>query len=423
MRVLSTGRAVVPHVTATSPATSRDPAPAESRWRTTWSERENDRRRRAYDAETAAWLRRHDQLVRLQIEAASFLGCTQPRTGLPVDLADDEVVYRVLPTAELVEAEARHVTGLPAPGLAGAATGPDRTDRALPRGVRTVDTGMAVVTNHRVAFGGREQRREWAYPDLVGPAHHPHAPLTLLHRTDGGRLAGLLVPDTAAANFRFYLTLAFATATGCRAAVAAQVDDLLDAHRQARPVPPPLVVPAHAPLVARRPDRRVATVTALATLAFGTLTAGAVDAGPTGPTYRAQVGGSAAVDAAPRPLELTAPPIPGEPAGGGTAAPVTGEPAPRATGGAGRHRSTRPTPPASRRVPVPPAIAAPTPAPPTIAPPPTTAPAPTTAPPAAPSAPPTTAPPSPDPGNLLTLCLDPLELPLLDPLLCPTPSP
>ncbi|MDO3700979.1 hypothetical protein Q3W71_04710 [Micromonospora sp. C28SCA-DRY-2] len=412
-------------MTATSPATIRDAAPAEARWRTTWSERENDRRRRAYDAETAAWLRRHDQLVRLQIEAASFLGCTQPRTGLPVDLADDEVVYRVLPTAELVEAEARHVAGLPTPGLAGAATGPDGADRALPRGVRSVDAGMAVVTNHRVAFAGRAHRREWTYPDLVGPAHHPDAPLTLLHRTDGGRLAGLLVPATAAVNFRFYLTLAFATAGGRRATLAAEVDDLLDAHRRARPVPPPVAEPAHAPLTARRPDRRVAAATVLATLAFGTLTAGGFDAEQPGPTYRAQVGGSAAADAASTPLELVAPPIPGEPADGGAAAPVTGEPAPRATGGAGRHRSTRPTAPASRRPSVPPAIAAPAPAPPTVAPPPTSAPAPTTAPPVAPttrpSTPPTTAPASSDPGSLLTLCLDPLQLPLLDPLLCPSP--
>ncbi|MFU8876499.1 hypothetical protein ACNAVT_31955, partial [Micromonospora sp. SL4-19] len=66
-----------------------------------------------YDTEIEGWHRRHDELIRLRIEVAGFLGCTQPRTGLPVNLADDEVVYRVLPTVELVEAKARHVAGLP----------------------------------------------------------------------------------------------------------------------------------------------------------------------------------------------------------------------------------------------------------------------------------------------------------------------
>ncbi|MBM0240566.1 hypothetical protein JNW88_32120, partial [Micromonospora sp. ATA32] len=115
---------------------------AQRRWRIAWAERENERRRRAYDAESEAWHRHNDQLIRLRIEAAGFLGCTQPRTDLPVDLDDDEVVYRVLPAAELVEAEARHVSGLPTPGLTVAAASLDAPGHALPRGVRVVDAGM-----------------------------------------------------------------------------------------------------------------------------------------------------------------------------------------------------------------------------------------------------------------------------------------
>ena len=89
---------------------------ASAPWRIAWAERENERRQRAYRDATDAWLRRDDHLARLRIEAASFLGCTQPRTGLPVQLDDDELVFRVLPVAELVEAEARHIPGLPTPG-------------------------------------------------------------------------------------------------------------------------------------------------------------------------------------------------------------------------------------------------------------------------------------------------------------------
>ncbi|WP_157744385.1 hypothetical protein [Micromonospora viridifaciens] len=236
-------------------------------------ERENDRRHRAYDTEVEAWHRRHDELTRLRIEAAGFLGCMQPRTGLPVHLDDDEVVYRVLPAVELVEAKARHVAGLPAPGLTVAAACVGAPARALRGGLQVVDA-VAVVTSHRVAFAGRERRREWRYADMVGLAHHPDVPLTLLHTTQGRRLPGLLVPAAITVNFRFYLTLAFAAAIGQRAAVVAQIDALLDAHRRALPVPPPLAEADDARRPPRRPDRLVAAGTALVAFAFATLSAG-----------------------------------------------------------------------------------------------------------------------------------------------------
>ncbi|MER6594975.1 hypothetical protein ABT214_24635, partial [Micromonospora purpureochromogenes] len=215
-------------MTAHSPTTMPARAP---RWRVTWAERENGRRRRAFDSATAAWHRRNDHLVRLRIEAAGFHGYAHPWDSLPMDLGRDEVVYRVLPTAELAEAGARHIAGLPAPELTVTAPGAHPPRRGLPTGLRVVDAGMAVVTNHRVVFSGGASCREWTYVDMVGPAHHPDVPLTLLHTADGGPLAGLRVPANAAVNFRFYLTLAFAAATGQRAAVAAQVDALLAGHR------------------------------------------------------------------------------------------------------------------------------------------------------------------------------------------------
>ncbi|MCX5069443.1 hypothetical protein OOJ91_26710 [Micromonospora lupini] len=253
---------------------------APSSWRLAWAERENDRRRRAYRDATAAWRRRQDHLVRLRIEAAGFLGCTQPRTGLPVDLDDDELVFRVVPVAELVEAEARHVAGLPTPGGCALA---ETADAALPAGLRVVDSGMAVVTSHRVAFAGREHRREWRYADLRGAAHHPDVPVTLLH--DSARLCGLRVPASTAVNFRFYLTLA---ATEDRAAVTAQVDALLAAHQATPPVPLSPVAPVDAPLTAVRPDRRALAVATVATVVFATLGPGAVGSPDVGPVRRAE---------------------------------------------------------------------------------------------------------------------------------------
>ena len=146
---------------------------------------------------------------------------------------------------------------------------------------------MAVVTSRRVAFGGREHRREWRYADLVGPAHHPDVPVTLL--PDRGRLQGLLVPANAVVNFRFYLTLA---AADDRGAVIAQVDELLAAHRAAPPAPLPLVDPDDAPLTAVRPDRRALGAAAVAAVVFVTLGPGALGPGawgPRGPVPSAEV--------------------------------------------------------------------------------------------------------------------------------------
>ncbi|MGC4755903.1 hypothetical protein ACLQ3E_06825 [Micromonospora trifolii] len=395
-------------------------------WRIAWAERENERRQRAYRDATDAWRRRDDHLARLRIEAASFLGCTQPRTGLPVDLDDDELVFRVLPVATLVEAEARHIPGLPRPG--GFCSFAEASSEALPAGLRVVDTGMAVVTSHRVAFGGREHRREWRYAELVGPAHHPDVPVTLL--PDRGRLQGLLVPANASVNFRFYLTLA---AAGDRAAVIAQVDELLAAHRADQPAPLLLVDPDDAPLTAVRPDRRALGAAAVAAVVFVTLGPGALGpgaSGPGGPVPSAEI---VALDV---------------PRAGAVLVPI-GPVAPRSRVGSADSAVWSPPNVSSVR---PPAVstvaeaavvvALPPASPPAVVPTPsatpvsTPGPVPTTDPPvsalptppvaqASPTPTPTvtaTATPSPDPG-LLAICLDPLQLPVLDPLLCPSPAP
>ncbi|MFI6064658.1 hypothetical protein ACIA47_05235 [Micromonospora sp. NPDC051227] len=396
-------------------------------WRIAWAERENERRQRAYRDATDAWRHRDDHLARLRIEAASFLGCTQPRTGLPVELDDDELVFRVLPVAQLVEAEARHIPGLPRPG--GFCSFAEASSEAVPAGLRVVDTGMAVVTSRRVAFGGVEHRREWRYDDLVGPAHHPDVPVTLL--PDRSRLSGLLVPAGAVVNFRFYLTLA---AADDRAAVVALVDALLAAHQAARPAPLVLVQPDDAPLTAVRPDRRALGAAAVAAVVFVTLGPGALGPGawgPRGPVPSAEI---VALDA-PRtgvvlvPIGPVGPVVPRSRVGSADSAvwsppnvPVVRPSAVSTVAEAAVVVALPPTA-APSVVPSPSASSVPTPWP-----------VPTTSPPvsalptspvvsASPTSSPTvTATPTPDPG-LLAICLAPLQLPLLDPLLCPTPAP
>ncbi|MGC5306643.1 hypothetical protein [Micromonospora zamorensis] len=399
---------------------------ASAPWRIAWTERENERRQRAYRDATDAWLRRDDHLARLRIEAVSFLGCTQPRTGLPVELDDDELVFRVLPVAELVEAEARHIPGLPTPGGSCAFT--EVSGEALPAGLRIVDTGIAVVTSHRVAFAGRERRREWRYADLVGPAHHPDVPVTLL--PDHSRLAGLLVPANAVVNFRFYLTLAVADD---RATVTAQVDALLAAHRAARPSPSVLVSPDEAPLTAVRPDRRALGAAAVAAVVFATMGPGALGPGAlgpgavgprvlrseqVGPVQRAEIVALEAALISVRPVGPVAPKArTGSVSGAAQSRPEAAPPIRPVVVSAvvGPSVALAPPPVVTPSVaPAPSASAVPTPAPvPTTGPPTPTPPAVSIS--ATPSATPSPA--------LLKVWLDPLQLPLLDPLLCPSPAP
>ncbi|WP_052744827.1 hypothetical protein [Micromonospora sp. HK10] len=408
------------------------------RWQAGWARCENERRQRAYEIAAEAWQRRADQLDRLRIEAAAFLGCTQPRAGLPVHLDDDEVVYRVLPSADLVEAQARHLTGLPSPTLTVATAPVDAPGRPLPAGLRVVDTGMAVVTNLRVAFAGSTIRREWWHADLRGPGHHPTAPLTLLHTSDGRAPAGLRVPAGAAVNFRFYLTLAVATATGRRALIAPQLDALVAAHDDARPAAPARVTPEDAPAPLVRPERLVAAAAVAVAVAIGSLTAGTLDA-PAALPYRTGSAVSGSPDrpagGSPAPLTVTGaadsghpgagtePPRPTgttPPTGGGAATGTTGTSArpagtsfrPVGRGDAAGTTGTGRTVAVSGEPAAQPAAASPRPARTAPA---TPAPAPTSPPVTAPA--PSDSPPSPDPGT--AACLLPLRLPVVGPLLCP----
>ncbi|MFI7511068.1 hypothetical protein ACIBSS_30040 [Micromonospora aurantiaca] len=270
--------------------------------RLAWARRENERRRQAYETAARTWRRRADHLDRLSMEAAGFHGCPLPGTALPVPLDDGEVVYRILPTVDLVEATARHLPGLPVPGrtLAGCL---DPSHGPLPAGLRVVDSGTAVVTDRRVAFAGQNARRDWPLRDVRGLGHHPDRPVTLLH--DGGAPAGLRVPAPGAANTRFYLTLAHAGATGTRQAVIEDVEALRSAHRAARPRPPRPLGPWDAPADRALPQRLAAAGVAAAAVLLGVTSAGTwtATAGQTDPAH-----GQATA-----PATTAAPPAPGVP--------------------------------------------------------------------------------------------------------------
>ncbi|MFI7305927.1 hypothetical protein ACIBM8_22155 [Micromonospora aurantiaca] len=296
--------------------------------RLAWARRENERRRQAYEAAARTWRRRADHLDRLSMEAAGFRGCPLPGTALPVPLDDGEVVYRILPTVDLVEATARHLPGLPVPGraLAGCL---DPADGPLPAGLRVVDSGAAVVTDRRVAFAGPDARRDWPLRDLRGLGHHPDRPVTLLHDADGGAPAGLRMPAPGAANARFYLTLAHADATGTREAFVEDVEALRSAHRAARPRPYRPLGPWDAPADRALPQRLAAAGVAAVAVLLGVTSAGTwtATAGQTDPAH-----GQATA-----PATTAAPPAPGVP-------PVTNPvdpPSPTV-------RPTRPAPPPKR---------------------------------------------------------------------------
>ncbi|MEV1145813.1 hypothetical protein AB0I76_19370, partial [Micromonospora sp. NPDC049799] len=280
-------------MTARSAVIDDPPTGDPARWRTRWSRREDDRRQRVYDQAVSTWQRHHDHLARLRIEAAGFQGYLPSGAGLPVPLADHEMVYRVVPGVRLVEVPARHAVGLPAPGVT-IGVRPTAGGRGTPRGLRIVDDGTLLVTDQRVTFSGSGGEREWRHADVTGLAHHTDTPLSLLHSTGEPRLAGLLAPPATVVNVRFYLTLAFAAATGRRADVIADIDASLAAHETTRPVPPLPARPADAPLTARRPERRLSAVAVLVVVAAAGIT-GVLTAASTDPPYRAEAGTSTPV--------------------------------------------------------------------------------------------------------------------------------
>lgn len=221
--------------------------PTGSGWRVRWANRENERRQRGYDVAVKAWRQRDDELRRLRA-ATDFRGSAEAACGLPVELCPDEVVFSVLPAAQLVEAP--HVTCLPAPELTVVPVSVAALRSRPGDGIKVTDAGIAVVTDRRVVFQSRRRRREWAYAKMNGLAHDPGAPCTLMQVLNRQQVSGLLLPSAAVPGFRFHLTLAFADAIEQRAAVIAQLDELTTAHEALRPARPVPVTPDEAAFLA-----------------------------------------------------------------------------------------------------------------------------------------------------------------------------
>ncbi|TYB34272.1 hypothetical protein FXF50_28570, partial [Micromonospora sp. AP08] len=234
-----------------------------STWRYRWAHRQNDRRQRAFRLADEAWRRRDDELRRLRTLAGSFHGSVEAGAGLPIELAPGEVVFWTLPAAQLVEV--RHTAVLPAPELSVDPEPPVVRPRR-PEGVKVVDAGLAVLTNRRLVLLGGRGRRDWTYGRMTGLSHDPGAPVTLIQVLDRRRTSGLLLPTGAVADFRFKLTLAFADAIEQRAAVVAQLDELIAEHEAVRPARPAVLTPAQARVSALLPGgrRTVAVGAALA---------------------------------------------------------------------------------------------------------------------------------------------------------------
>ncbi|MFI6238709.1 hypothetical protein ACIBEF_02395 [Micromonospora sp. NPDC050795] len=259
-----------------------------STWRYRWAHRQNVRRVSTYRGAETAWRRRDDELRQLRALAADFQGSAAAGAGLALELAADEVVLWVLPAAQLVEV--RHTAVLPAPDLTVAPrTGPLRPRR--PDGVRVTDAGMAVITSRRLVLLGGRGRRDWAYGRITGLSHDPAAPVTLIQVLDRRRISGLLLPTDAAPDFRFKLTLAFADAIEQRAAVIAQLDELIAEHAQLKPFRPAAATPGQARLSSFVPGgrRSIAVAAAIALLVPAAL----IESNPSDPRGGAEVAAAA----------------------------------------------------------------------------------------------------------------------------------
>ncbi|SCL51761.1 hypothetical protein [Micromonospora peucetia] len=278
-----------------------------STWRYRWVHRQNERRRREFRSADQAWRRRDDELRRLRTLAEEFQGSAAAGAGLPVELAPDEMVFWVLPAAQLVEV--RHTTVLPAPDLTiTPATAPLRPRR--PDGIRVADAGMAVITNRRLVLLGGRGRRDWSYGKMTGLAHDPHAPVTLMQVLDRRRTSGLMLPADVAADFRFKLTLAFADAIEQRGAVLDQLDEVIAEHAQLKPFRPQIATPAQARPFAFVPGgRRTVAVAAGIALLVPAALLDTDPSDPTGPEVAVAATPAPGASAAPAPDASAAPPV------------------------------------------------------------------------------------------------------------------
>ena len=161
-----------------------------------------------------------------------------PSRAVPswLELRRGEKVRWTVPSARLIELP--EWNGLRAPGHLTDRHPSPSFAREMPCPSRIVDQGPVVITDQRVAFGGSCYRQDWLFSRLVGMAHDPETPCTVLRSTDRTKIAGLVVAAAAARVFRLKLTQAVATAIGDGSVHAAGIEPPRAPREPAhRPVP------------------------------------------------------------------------------------------------------------------------------------------------------------------------------------------
>lgn len=243
--------------------------------RARWAQQENRRNGKAYEAAQAVWSDTNAELQSMVVTACSYTGMGGGQLAPEVGLRRDETLLWTGAGVTLVEATSW--PSLRLPGYTALTTDLLTESFSAEPSVqlKPIDTGSVAVTDQRLVFVGgspRARRHEWAFAELLGLAHTPDAPCTLLQVASDPanpdptganpagataearpgaakprRLSGLLLTPEAVSEFRFVVSLALAEGAGERAAFVAYLERMLDAHQHARPAPPPLVVPRDAP--------------------------------------------------------------------------------------------------------------------------------------------------------------------------------
>lgn len=211
------------------------------------------RRRRSSDATSTVWHRDVAELTRMATAARStahskvstrarMSATARKLRGLPagdvpawLELDPGEEVLRVATSARFVEIPGWE--GLRRAGYGEYA--PSRVAssfvREMTEGARVVDAGLVVITDRRVAFLGSCYREDFELSRMVGMAHDPESPCTLLRMSDRTKVSGIVVDEGSAPGFRFDLTLARSDAMGDRWGFAAHLEVLLARHQRLLP--------------------------------------------------------------------------------------------------------------------------------------------------------------------------------------------
>lgn len=214
--------------------------------RTRWAERENTRRRMAYESAITRWSLVDGELSAMVRAARGFDGMPPQEAPPWLDLRRDEHLLWLGQDAQLVEAPVWPPLGQPGHGTLTIDRLVGPFDHAVPSTLATVDRGPIAVTDKRVVLAGR-RRREWVYGKLAGLEHLPNSPCTLMFVTNRAKVSGVVLHPALAAPFRFNLALGLASGAGDRAGFVAHMERQLAWHQGIKPLPMAPVGAADAP--------------------------------------------------------------------------------------------------------------------------------------------------------------------------------